>query len=75
MTTVRASGRNAASISPRQLALIAFVNIAESGSINRTATVLNISQPSLTRTIQQLEDAVGGRLFDRSAKGVKVEDG
>jgi DNA-binding transcriptional LysR family regulator len=52
--------------------LIAFVDIAESGSINSAATALNISQPSLTRTIQQLEHAVGGRLFDRSSKGVKL---
>lgn len=52
--------------------LIAFVSIAENGSINRAARALNTSQPSLTRIMQQLENAIGGPLFDRSSKGVTL---
>jgi DNA-binding transcriptional LysR family regulator len=53
-------------------ALIAFVSITETGSINRAAATLNISQPSLTRMVQQLENVVGGELFHRSSKGVAL---
>lgn len=54
--------------------LLAFVAIAEHGSINRAARALNISQPALSRTLQQLEAIIGSPLFDRAARGVTLNE-
>ncbi|GAA2997372.1 LysR family transcriptional regulator [Actinokineospora diospyrosa] len=50
--------------------LRALAAIADSGSLSRAATVLGISQPSLTTLLQRVERAVGGRLFERSRTGM-----
>jgi DNA-binding transcriptional LysR family regulator len=47
-----------------------FVTVAELGSFNRAAEVLAVSQPSLTRSIQLLEDSLDAKLFERGARGV-----
>lgn len=49
-----------------------FITVAELGSFNRAAEVLAVSQPSLTRSIQLLEDSLDTRLFDRGARGVTL---
>jgi LysR family transcriptional regulator, benzoate and cis,cis-muconate-responsive activator of ben and cat genes len=49
-----------------------FVVVAEEANIGRAAARLNISQPPLTRQIQQLEDDVGTSLFQRTRKGVRL---
>lgn len=36
-----------------------FLAIAELGSINKAAAHLNVSQPSLTKDLQDLEEALG----------------
>lgn len=54
----------------RQLEL--FIEVARSGSISRIAQRLSIAQPSLTRMIHDLEDAVGTPLFERSRNGVQL---
>jgi DNA-binding transcriptional LysR family regulator len=47
----------------------AFVAAAETGSVNRAATRLNLTQPATTRRIQNFEAAIGDDpLFDRSVK-------
>jgi len=47
----------------------AFVAVAETGSVNRAAARLNLTQPATTRRIQNFEAAIGGApLFDRSVK-------
>lgn len=47
----------------------AFVAVAETGSVNRAAARLNLTQPATTRRIQSFEAAVGDvALFDRSVK-------
>lgn len=47
----------------------AFVAVAETGSVNRAAARLNLTQPATTRRIQNFEAAIGGDpLFDRSVK-------
>ncbi|WP_411036603.1 LysR family transcriptional regulator [Shinella sp. BYT-45] len=50
--------------------LRAFLSVAKHRSFTRAATELHLSQPSLTMTIQQLEDIVGGTLFDRTTRNV-----
>lgn len=46
------------------------ITIAESGSINKAAEILYISQPSLTNSIQELERELGITIFNRSGRGV-----
>ena len=47
----------------------AFVAVAETGSVNRAAARLNLTQPATTRRIQSFEAAIGDTpLFDRSVK-------
>jgi DNA-binding transcriptional LysR family regulator len=47
----------------------AFVAVAETGSVNRAAARLNLTQPATTRRIQNFEAAIGeGLLFNRSVK-------
>jgi LysR family pca operon transcriptional activator len=54
--------------------LVVFLTVAERGSINAAAEFLHVSQPALTRTVRELEDQLGTRLFDRNAKGATLTD-
>lgn len=49
-----------------------FIAVAQELNIGRAATSLNISQPPLTRQIQQLEEEIGVQLFIRTPKGVEL---
>jgi len=49
-----------------------FIAVAEELNIGRAATRLHISQPPLTRQIQQLEEEFGAQLFLRTARGVEL---
>lgn len=47
----------------------AFVAVAETGSVNRAAVRLNLTQPAATRRIQNFEAAIGDApLFNRAVK-------
>lgn len=46
------------------------ITIADSGSLNRAAEILYISQPSLTSAVQELERELGITVFHRSGRGV-----
>lgn len=46
--------------------------LAEQGNFARAARALGISQPTLTRSIQTLENMLGENLFDRGNKGVST---
>jgi LysR family carnitine catabolism transcriptional activator len=50
----------------------AFLALARAGSFTRAAAELHMAQPTLTVQIQQLEDAVGVKLFDRSKRHVAL---
>src|SRR5215217_8880452 len=50
----------------------AFLALARAGSFTRAAVELHMSQPTLTVQIQQLEAAVGIKLFDRSKRHVAL---
>ena len=47
----------------------AFSAVLAVGTATGAASILNTSQPSISRSIKQLEDATGLRLFDRSKGG------
>jgi LysR family transcriptional regulator, benzoate and cis,cis-muconate-responsive activator of ben and cat genes len=51
-----------------------FAAVAKELSVGRAAIALNISQPPLTRQIQQLEDQIGAKLFLRSVRGMELTD-
>lgn len=48
----------------------AFVAVANTGSFTNAAKQLFLTQSALTATIQQFEDAIGFKLFDRSTRRV-----
>ena len=50
--------------------LRAFIAVCESGSLGRAASIANMSQPALSRVIQQMERRFGHPLFDRHSKGM-----
>lgn len=56
----------------RQIEL--FLRICEHGSINKAATELRMSQPSLSRWLALLEHELGSQLFVRTRQGIKLTD-
>jgi DNA-binding transcriptional LysR family regulator len=54
----------------RLRALTLIETLAEAGSLHQAARRLNTSQPALTVTLQELERTLGGRLFERSGRGL-----
>lgn len=49
-----------------------FVQVADEGSITRTAGKIGIAQPALTRHIQHLEQELGTQLLTRLPRGVRL---
>lgn len=46
------------------------VAVAEHGSVVRAAEALHLTQPAATRTLRELEELLGARLFDRGPRGM-----
>jgi DNA-binding transcriptional LysR family regulator len=51
-----------------------FLAVAETLNFTRASERSFISQPALTKAIQRLEEAIGGRLFDRTKSSVQLTD-
>lgn len=51
--------------------LRSFLAAYEAGSLQRAAAGLGLSQPTLSRRLQRLEDVLGVRLFARSHRGLE----
>jgi molybdate transport repressor ModE-like protein len=49
-----------------------FSSVARSGSVNRAARELGMSQPTLSRRLKELERYIGAPLFFRVSSGVKL---
>ena len=52
--------------------LRAFLEVAREGNLTRAANALFLSQPALSSRIKALEDELGLKLFERSAKGMSL---
>ena len=46
-----------------------FVAVAQQGTLGRAAETLNLSQPALSKTLNELEQLTGTRLFERGRLG------
>jgi DNA-binding transcriptional LysR family regulator len=55
-------------IDPKKL--LYFATVIETGSLNRAAKQLRVSQPALSTSMDRLETEVGLRLLDRGPKGI-----
>lgn len=51
-----------------------FYTVAKCGSLTRAAEELYISQPAVSQAIKQLENQLGGKLFNRTHKGMELSD-
>lgn len=51
-----------------------FITLAESSSINEAAKKLYVSQPSLTKALQLLEEEIGVQLFVRKKSGIRLTE-
>lgn len=47
-----------------------FVKIVEAGSFSRASATIHVAQPALSQQIAELEDRLGVKLLNRSARGV-----
>lgn len=53
-----------------QAALKMFIDVAELGSLTKAALLYGTTQPHISRQISELERECGGRLFQRTGRGV-----
>ena len=56
------------------LLLHSFLETADAGGITAAARRLFVTQPALSRRLQQLEADLGVRLFERRSKGVALTE-
>lgn len=54
--------------------LRAFLAIVDRGSLNRAAQQIFTTQPTLSRTLADMERRLGQRLFERTAKGMMLTE-
>ncbi len=67
--------KNRAPVTEPDWALLrSFLEVANSGSLSRAASVLGSSQPTLSRQIAQLEAQLGQSLFERTTRGLRLTE-
>ena len=49
-----------------------FLAVAKTKSFNRAAEITNTSQPTISRQVKRLQDAVGSQLFISTPRGIKL---
>jgi len=49
-----------------------FLAVAETDSVAAASRMLNIAQSAITKSVLELEDALGLVLFERSPKGMRL---
>lgn len=49
-----------------------FLEVARAAAIGRAAAVLNVSQPAVTRTIRELEQALGAAVIEPDGRGIRL---
>lgn len=58
------------SLDPRKLSH--FLSVYDTGSFSSAATLNNVSQQAISKSVSRLEDGLGVRLFERSAYGAEA---
>src|SRR5712671_124109 len=51
-----------------------LMTVMQSGSMRKAAQVLNITQPAISRSIAELEHALGVRLLERHRQGIEATE-
>jgi DNA-binding transcriptional LysR family regulator len=51
-----------------------FLAIAETGLLHRAAVQVGVSQPALTKAVRRLENELGVQLFERTPKGMRLNE-
>lgn len=51
-----------------------IIEVARHESITSAAAALNVSQPAVTKAVRNLEEVLGSALFERSARGVVLNE-
>src|SRR3954454_10872511 len=49
-----------------------FLEVVRTGSFNRAAAKLKMTQPTVSRRLVRLEEGIGVRLFDRDRRGPRL---
>ncbi|MEW9807923.1 pca operon transcription factor PcaQ [Mesorhizobium sp. ZMM04-5] len=49
-----------------------FLEVSRQRSVARAAEVLNVSQPAVTRTLRELDEALGSPVVERHGRGIRV---
>jgi len=49
-----------------------LIEVARQRSVGKAAEVLNVSQPAVTKTLRELENAIGAPLVERDGRGIRI---
>jgi LysR family transcriptional regulator, pca operon transcriptional activator len=49
-----------------------FLEVARQKSVMKAASILHISQPAVTKTIREMEEALGVAVFERDGRGIRI---
>lgn len=49
-----------------------LIEVARQRSVGKAAEVLHVTQPAVTKTIRELEDILGVKLFEKEGRGIRI---